>query len=37
MVAALRYQDTFVKHSGAWLFAKRRLYLDWAETRVLRS
>ena len=36
MVAALRYRDAFVKHSGAWLFAERRLYLDWAETRVLR-
>ena len=36
MVAALRYRDAFLKHDGAWLFAERRLYLDWAETRVLR-
>src|SRR4051812_37676362 len=35
MVAALRYRDAFVKRAGAWLFAERRLYLDWAETREL--
>ena len=35
MVAALRYRDAFVKRAGAWLFAERRLYLDWAETRAL--
>jgi SnoaL-like domain len=33
MVASLRYHDTFVKRSGAWLFAERRLYVDWIETR----
>jgi ketosteroid isomerase-like protein len=33
MVAWLRYDDTFVKRDGAWLFAGRNLYLDWAETR----
>jgi ketosteroid isomerase-like protein len=33
MVAWLRYGDTFVKVDGAWLFAERKLYLDWAETR----
>ena len=37
MVAALRYRDVFVKRAGASLFAERRLYLDWAETRELRS
>jgi len=36
MVAALRYRDAFVKQDGEWLFAERRLYLDWAETRELR-
>jgi hypothetical protein len=36
MVAALRYRDAFVKHSGAWLFSERRLILDWAEVRELR-
>ena len=35
MVAALRYSDIFVKHSGGWLFAERRLYVDWLEERIL--
>jgi hypothetical protein len=35
MVAYLRYRDTFVKREGTWLFAERRLYLDWAETRTI--
>jgi hypothetical protein len=35
MVAYLRYRDTVVKTQGTWLFAERRLYLDWAETRML--
>jgi SnoaL-like domain len=34
-VAAIRYQDAFVKHGGAWLFAERRLYFDWIEDRAL--
>jgi hypothetical protein len=33
MVASLRYRDTFVKGDGAWLFAERKLYVDWTETR----
>jgi ketosteroid isomerase-like protein len=33
MVAWLRYLDVFVRVDGAWLFAERELYLDWAETR----
>ena len=33
MVAWLRYHDTFVKVDGAWLFAQRKLYVDWTETR----
>src|SRR2546422_10188582 len=33
MVASLRYHDTFLKRSGTWLFAERKLYLDWTETR----
>jgi hypothetical protein len=33
MVASLRYYDTFVKLDGAWLFAERRLIVDWTETR----
>ena len=35
MIAALRYTDTFVKFDGVWLFAERRLYVDWIEERVL--
>ena len=35
MIAALRYSDTFVKMDGAWLFAERRLYVDWLEERAL--
>jgi len=33
MVAALRYADVFRKIDGAWLFAERRLYVDWLEER----
>ena len=35
MVAALRYDDTFVKTNGEWLFAERLLYVDWIEERPL--
>ena len=35
MIAALRYADTFAKVDGAWLFAERRLYVDWIEERPL--
>src|SRR5260221_1379878 len=35
MIAALRYDDTFVKNDGAWLFAERKLYVDWIEERDL--
>ena len=35
MLASLRYLDTFVKMDGAWLFAERRLYVDWLEERTL--
>ena len=33
MVASLRYHDTFLNIDGAWLFAERKLYVDWTETR----
>ncbi len=33
MVASLRYLDTFVKMDNSWLFAERRLYVDWLEER----
>jgi hypothetical protein len=33
MVASIRYLDQFVKHDGRWLFAERRLMVNWTETR----
>jgi len=35
MIAALRYDDRFVKTDGEWLFAERVLYVDWIEERAL--
>ena len=35
MIASLRYLDTCVKIDGSWLFAERRLYVDWLEERSL--
>jgi ketosteroid isomerase-like protein len=35
MIAALRYADTYVKQDGVWLYAERRLYVDWIEQRAL--
>jgi hypothetical protein len=35
MVASLRYIDTFAKIDGAWLFAERRLFVDWIDERAL--
>ena len=35
MIAALRYYDAFVRMNGTWLFAERKLYVDWLEERVL--
>ena len=35
MIAALRYADAFARTNGAWLFAERRLYVDWLEERPL--
>jgi len=35
MIAALRYDDTFAKKGGEWLFAERKLYVDWIEDRAL--
>jgi ketosteroid isomerase-like protein len=33
MIAVIRYLDASVKQDGAWLFAERRLMVDWTETR----
>ena len=35
MLASLRYLDTLAKTDNAWLFAERRLYVDWLEERAL--
>jgi hypothetical protein len=35
MLASLRYLDTFAKVDGTWLFAERRLYVDWVDNREL--
>ena len=35
MIASLRYDDTFVKADGAWLFDERLLYVDWVDERDL--
>jgi hypothetical protein len=37
MIASIRYQDTFTKSDGTWLFSERRLYVDWTETRPISS
>lgn len=34
MLASIRYLDQFVKQDGAWLFAERKLMVDWTETRI---
>jgi ketosteroid isomerase-like protein len=33
MVASIRYVDQFVKRDGQWLFAERRLMVNWTDTR----
>jgi len=35
MLASLRYNDSFVKQDGVWLFAERLLYVDWVDERAL--
>jgi hypothetical protein len=35
MLASLRYLDKFVKTGATWLFAERKLYVDWLEERSL--
>jgi hypothetical protein len=33
MIASIRYLDEFAKQDGKWLFAERRLMVNWTETR----
>ena len=35
MLASLRYNDTFAKIGGSWLFAERMLCVDWIDERSL--
>ena len=32
-IASLRYYDIFAKVKGKWLFAERKLMVDWTDTR----
>lgn len=32
-IASLRYYDVFTKVEGKWLFAERKLIVDWTDTR----
>ena len=34
MLASIRYLDRFIKQGGVWLFAERKLMVDWTDTRV---
>ena len=33
MVASIRYLDQFARYDGRWLFAERRLMVNWTDTR----
>jgi hypothetical protein len=35
MIAMLRYADTYVNQGGDWLYAERKLYVDWVDERPL--
>jgi uncharacterized protein (TIGR02246 family) len=35
MDMGIRYQDSFVRQDGNWLFIKRELIVDWVETTAL--
>jgi hypothetical protein len=33
LVASIRYLDEFVRQDGQWLFAERRLMVNWVDAR----
>ncbi|MEV0720221.1 nuclear transport factor 2 family protein [Asanoa sp. NPDC050611] len=33
MVMSIRYDDVFVREDGCWLFASRKLIIDWVDRR----
>jgi hypothetical protein len=37
MIASIRYEDTFTRLDGTWLFSERRLYVDWIDTHPIFS
>ena len=37
MIASIRYLDELVKQDGQWLFAERRLMVNWTETRPIAT
>ncbi len=37
MIASIRYLDELAKQDGQWLFAERRLMVNWTETRPLAT
>jgi hypothetical protein len=36
-IASLRYYDSFAKVNGKWLFAERKLMVDWTDTRPING
>ena len=34
-IASLRYYDVFAKIEGKWLFAERKIMVDWTDTRLI--
>jgi ketosteroid isomerase-like protein len=37
MIASIRYLDEFARLTGSWLFAERRLMVNWTETRPIAT
>jgi ketosteroid isomerase-like protein len=37
MIASIRYLDDFARQDGQWLFAERRLMVNWIETRLIAT
>jgi hypothetical protein len=33
LIASLRYYDVFAKVEGKWLFAERKIMVDWTDIR----
>ncbi|WP_213816845.1 nuclear transport factor 2 family protein [Glaciihabitans sp. dw_435] len=36
ILMSIRYEDRYAKRNGEWLFAERRLLIDWTDTRPSR-